>query len=218
MPPSPPMGGSGRGPMGTGGLGPMGAGSSDAGVAGSVGSGRFPLRIADIVDGTSNTLGVIEAGPPVPWTKPADINYDATKPLPFAGPFANVRNAACFDGSVHSLKPGLNQNTMRSLIVPNDGQVVPALKTLRTTFPADTEEAKKTLAKLLEQNLELIAVLEKQIAEHAALLALTNKLTKDLDRAEEEQERLNSMIESLKAKNKKLRDELGLRGGSPIPK
>ena len=27
----------------------------------------------DFVDGTQNTLGVVEAGSPVPWTKPADI-------------------------------------------------------------------------------------------------------------------------------------------------
>src|SRR5579884_1999159 len=30
----------------------------------------------DFVDGSSNTLLVVEAGPPVPWTKPDDLLYD----------------------------------------------------------------------------------------------------------------------------------------------
>ena len=175
--------------------------------------------MSDIPDGTSNTLGVVEAGPPVPWSKPADISYDARKPVPsLAGPFANVRNVAALDGSVHGLKPNLDETTLRRLISPNDGNVVPALKTLRVNFPADTEAEKKALAKLLEQNQALIAALEEQISEHAALLALANKLTKDVDRAEEEQERIKKMIDTLKAKNQKLRDEFGLRGGTPVPK
>jgi hypothetical protein len=180
---------------------------------------RFPLRLAEVTDGTSNTLAVIEAGPPVPWTKPADIAYHSRKPLPvFVGPFANVRNAATLDGSVHGLRPNLDEITLRRLIEPNDGSVLPAVKTLRARFPADTEEEKKALARLLEQNQALIAALEEQISEYAALLALNNKLTRDLDRAEEEQDRLNKMVNDLKAMNKKLRDDLGLRRGAGVPK
>jgi hypothetical protein len=40
---------------------------------------RYP---ADITKGTSNTFLVVEAGEPVPWTKPEDIAYDPDGPLP----------------------------------------------------------------------------------------------------------------------------------------
>ena len=124
--------------------------------------------------------------------------HPAQLPLPpLPGPFANVRNAAAFDGSVHGLKPNLDETTLRNLISPNDGNIVPGLKTLRVNFPADTEAEKKVLAKLLEQNQALIAALEEQISEHAALLALANKLTKDVDRAEEEQDRIKKELARL---------------------
>jgi RNA polymerase sigma factor (sigma-70 family) len=213
-PGGPPAGmGAGPGTPGPSGY-PAGMGSESADI-----TARFPLRLAEVTDGTSNTLAVIEAGPPVPWTKPADIAYHSRKPLPvFVGPFANVRNAATLDGSVHGLRPNLDEITLRRLIEPNDGSVLPAVKTLRARFPADTEEEKKALARLLEQNQALIAALEEQISEYAALLALNNKLTRDLDRAEEEQDRLKKMVNDLKAMNKKLRDDLGLRRGAGVPK
>src|SRR5262245_32263376 len=41
------------------------------------------LRLKDdFPDGLSNTLLVIEAGKPVPWTKPENLEYDPDKPLP----------------------------------------------------------------------------------------------------------------------------------------
>ncbi|HKB06504.1 MAG TPA: hypothetical protein VKD90_30190, partial [Gemmataceae bacterium] len=180
---------------------------------------RFPLRMVEVTDGLSNTLGVIESGPPVPWSKPADIAYDPGQPLPpLTGPFANVRNAAALDGGVHALRPNLDETTLRRLIEPNDGNVLPALKTLRARFPADTDDEKKALARLIEENQALIAAVEEQIAEQAALLGLTNKLTKDVDHAEAQQEQLRRLLDNLKVKNKKLRDEIGLRPGAPVPK
>src|SRR5947209_6845650 len=45
--------------------------------------GREGLRLPeDFPDGTSNTLLVVEAGPPVPWTKPEDLPYAPDRPLP----------------------------------------------------------------------------------------------------------------------------------------
>src|SRR5262249_34466776 len=56
---------------------------------------RKTLRILDIKDGTSNTFAVVEAGPPVEWTKPADFAYDPKKRFPkIELPFANVLMAA----------------------------------------------------------------------------------------------------------------------------
>jgi hypothetical protein len=179
---------------------------------------RFPLQFHEIIDGTSNTLGVIEAGPPVPWSKPADFVYDPRQPLPkMTGPFANVRNVGAMDGTVYGLKPDLNEHVWRNLINANDGLPNPGWKELRAQFPVDTEEEKKALAKLLEDNQALITKLEEQFKEHTALLGLTGKLTKDIDRAEADQARIQQMIENLRAMNKKMRDDLGLRPGGPVP-
>jgi hypothetical protein len=174
--------------------------------------------MTEVTDGTSNTIGVVEAGPPVPWSKPADIHYDRNKPLPpMTGPYANVRNVAMMDGGVQAFRPKLDEAVWRHLIEPNDGNVLPDLKTLRARFAADTEEEKKkALDKLVEGNQAMIAILEEQLHEHAALLGMASKLNKDVERAEEQAEELKRLVESYKAKNRKLRDELGLRRDRPV--
>ena len=225
------------GDAGAGASAPGGSASPFVGVGGPLGGGpaigdplaprlgpsstvlRFPLSIAEVTDGTSNTLGVIEAGPPVPWTKPADLAYDAKKPLPpMTGPFVNVRHAATLDGAVHPLRPKMDETTLRRLIEPNDGNFLPEWKTMNARFPADSDDEKKALAKLLEDNLTMIAALEEQLREQAALLGLANKLPKDVERAEEQAEQLKWALETVKAWNRKLRDDLGHRPGAPVPK
>ena len=203
----------------TGGAG--GPGFAPGGIGGvpePPASARFPHRLSEIPDGTSNTAGVIEAGPPVPWSKPADFVYDPKQPMPLMiGPFANVRNMAALDGSAYAMRPDLDEQTWRALIDANDGRVLPDWKTLRARFPTDSAEEKKALAKLLDDNQALVGKLEEHLKEHAALLGLTNKLVKDLDRAEEEQARIQDMLERLRTLNKKMRDDLGLRPGAPVP-
>jgi hypothetical protein len=179
---------------------------------------RFPLRIAELTDGLSNILGVIEAGPPVPWSKPADLVYDAKKPLPpMTGPYSNVRHIATLDGAVHALRPKLDETTWRHLIEPNDGNPLPDWKTLRARFAADAEEEKKTLAKLREDHQTLLITLDEQYQEQVMLLSLKSKLGTDLETASEQAEELKRAIDTLKVKNRKLRDELGVRRDGPVP-
>ena len=72
------------------------------------------IKLQDIQDGTSNTIAVIEAGPPVEWSKPADIPYDPKKPLTkLEGPFANVMHAAHGDGSRRAYPRVIPEKTLR---------------------------------------------------------------------------------------------------------
>jgi Protein of unknown function (DUF1559) len=87
--------------------------------------GTRGLRILDFLDGTSNTILVIEGGEGVPWTKPAEISYDATKPLPKIGAlFPDRIHAAFADGSVQTIRKDFKESAMRALITRNDGEPV----------------------------------------------------------------------------------------------
>src|SRR5262249_12447735 len=68
------------------------------------------IGFADVPDGSSNTILIIEAGTPVPWTKPADLPYTSNKPLPkLGGPFPDVIHAAFADGAVLALKRNFDE-------------------------------------------------------------------------------------------------------------
>lgn len=196
-----------------------GPGGSDSPLPGAGGAGVERVRLTDIVDGTSNTLGVVEAGPPVPWSKPMDIPFDPYKPLPkLTAPFANALHVAMMDGSAHALTRNLDAKVLRALIIMNDGMVTPSLKELRAATPADTPEEKARLKKQVDENQQLIEQIDRLLAEHRDLLALQNKLTSDLGQSEDEHERLQQLIDQLKLKNKKIRDSIGLKEDVPAPK
>jgi hypothetical protein len=77
----------------------------------------------DFPDGTSNTILVIEAGDPVPWTKPDDLPFDPDVPLlPLAGPFPFYLNVVMADASCRSLDPKtLTESTLRAAVTRNGG-------------------------------------------------------------------------------------------------
>ena len=82
-------------------------------------------RIHTIADGTSNTGLVFEAGEPVIWTRPADLPFDETKPLPkLGGMFGGECNVVLCDGWVARIKKDADEVQLKKLIMPDDGQVI----------------------------------------------------------------------------------------------
>lgn len=105
-----------------------GAEKSKTYYQGFAGKGSFfepgeKISFVDIPDGTSNTIMIVEAGDPVPWTKPEDLPFDPDKPLPKLGAeFSDIFNAAFCDGSVHAIHKNIDDKTLRALITRNGGE------------------------------------------------------------------------------------------------
>ncbi len=92
---------------------------------GTVFEGPDGVRIRDIVDGTSNTLMIVESKRNIPWTKPEDIPFDPKKPLPELGGFVKGQfTAALADGSVHTFSSEKVKDQLKLLIMRNDLQVI----------------------------------------------------------------------------------------------
>jgi hypothetical protein len=95
-------------------------------------------RIASFTDGTSNTFLVVEAGEPVPWTRPADLAYDAKKPVPkLGGLFPEGFHVAMADGSVRFLGRKIEDKVLRALITPAGGEVIDWQKVPQARAPAE---------------------------------------------------------------------------------
>lgn len=92
----------------------------------------------DFPDGAQNVILIVEAGNPVPWTKPEDLKYDPKGPVPALGAFrrekgrfpwrggegtGSVGLALC-DGTVRLFSwpgVGLSEEILRKIIGRNDG-------------------------------------------------------------------------------------------------
>jgi hypothetical protein len=83
--------------------------------------GREGLSLGhDFPDGTSNTLLVVEAGEPVPWTKPEDLAYEPGGSLPdLRRLFKDGFRACMADGSRRFVGKESSEATLRALITRN---------------------------------------------------------------------------------------------------
>lgn len=100
------------------------------------------LTWADFPDGLANTILVVDAGEPVPWSKPVDRAYDPNRPLPplgsgftkavrFLGKPVRYKEGftACFaDVTTRFISSGTDEKTIRGLITRNGGEKVDASK------------------------------------------------------------------------------------------
>jgi len=204
--------GSAAGPPGSGSGGSPGGASAGGPTAGTtppkevLSKGFVPVSLNLIPDGTSNTLGVIEAGPSVPWSKPADLPFDANKPLPkLNGPFTNALHVSTLDGNVFAMRRDIDQNVLRALIGMDDGEVTPDFKTLLARRPAETPEEKAALQELVAQNQKMVEECERLLKESVELLGKKNAEVGDFTQAEQQADKLRELIERLKKMNKALR-------------
>jgi len=95
--------------------------------AGALFEDELGPRILDVKDGTSNTFMVVEAGSPVPWTKPEDISYDKEKPLPKLGrQFDDGFYAALADGSVRFVGNANDPEIVRRFVTRSGGEIIGA--------------------------------------------------------------------------------------------
>lgn len=92
---------------------------------GTVFEGSKPIGMAEITDGTSNTILMVQtATGPSNWAEPTDWN--ASTPVP-KGSHPNVVLVLFADGSVRAINPQQMQNAVKSLSQRSDGQAVPDL-------------------------------------------------------------------------------------------
>lgn len=85
-----------------------------------------PRIPASFMDGTSNTILIVEAANPVIWTKPDDVIYQAGGPMPtFGDPTKDYFIVCLADASARSInRKSISERTLRNAITPADGQLL----------------------------------------------------------------------------------------------
>ena len=81
----------------------------------------------NVLDGTSNTIMVVESKDAVPWTKPDDLKFDMeAKPSLYgaASPHPGGFNTLFADGSVRFIKNSVSLQVFKALITRGSGEVV----------------------------------------------------------------------------------------------
>ncbi len=88
--------------------------------------GQTAIRLMNITDGTSNTALMAESADLGPWGEPKDMEVSPVGPMPALGkPDGQFAIILMADGSVRRIRKTIDERTLRLLVDPADGQVVP---------------------------------------------------------------------------------------------
>ena len=89
----------------------------------ATGTDGLQVTLDGITDGTSNTILVAEAATSIPWTKPEDLEFDASKKLPPVGGLSRAGwQAAMVDGSVNFIPAETSTDVIKALITRAGGE------------------------------------------------------------------------------------------------
>jgi RNA polymerase sigma factor (sigma-70 family) len=210
------------------GTSPGGGGDAQAGAAGTTATDNSPvqrgLRIADITDGTSNTLLVVEGGSPVPWTKPEDLPYAATGKLPaLGGAFKDAIHVAWADGSVSALRKNFDETALRAAITRNGGEVYDRDDLVDPAPGADEAELgviNEDLRKQVAEARTVVNKLQDQLRDLRTVLKRSDKGDdKATEKLKDEQVMLRQELERLEQQAERLREQIARlkRGQEPVP-
>lgn len=87
--------------------------------------GNKGASFTEIQDGSSYTMLAVEAKRDIPWTKPEDIPFDPSQPLPQLGGFApNGFGGALCDGSVRFFSNATDVGLLSALITKSGQEVI----------------------------------------------------------------------------------------------
>ena len=167
---------------------------------------RYP---AYFVDGTSNTILIIEAGNPVPWTKPEDLHYADDEPLPeLGGLFPNVIHAAFADGAVHTLTKNYNQKQLRRAITIDEGELIDWSKLHPSSFPRAGAAGTPDAVEVWQQKNEDLRKEVELIRQQIRLLKEEQEVERELAGEDPRISKLKEENARILAELKKLRDEI----------
>jgi RNA polymerase sigma factor (sigma-70 family) len=203
-------GGAGIGPGAAGPGGATGGAALGGGPAGGIAGGiQRGMGIADITDGTSNTILVIEGATPVPWTKPEDLPYAPTGKLPELGAFKDAIHAAFADGSVHTIKRRFDETAMRAAITRNGGEVYDRDDLFDPSPGADAPALREINADLRDQITKARADMERLQQQHQDqwLRSKGGESETEVDRLKREQRMLRQELERLQQAIERMRNE-----------
>jgi hypothetical protein len=106
---------------------------------GTVFPGARCCRISDILDGTSNTILFVETtDSQINWMQPRDLTYDQALAginpqtgTGISGRHGRFATVATVDGSIWLLPESVSRDTLRKLLLRNDGEMIPDFGTRR---------------------------------------------------------------------------------------
>jgi RNA polymerase sigma factor (sigma-70 family) len=196
------------------GFGPPGFGPPARGAARGI-------RLVDILDGTSNTLLLVEGESDVPWTKPEDIPYSSAGRVPkLGGLFNDVFHVAFADGSVHAISKQVDEKVLRLMITRADGLPFDrdaVVDPITTSDPDQLRRENQRLESEIAAAGKELVELKKRFREDSMKRDADGEKRSATKALQTEQKQLLRELEKLRLEISTLKEQLTGPGGGPTP-